>query len=186
MRAPHRHGEGHGHGTGEMPGPFGDPEHYERAWRVLIGDLLYRRIVRDVAAAGLPAGAFVLDAGTGPGRVPRLLAEKRPDLRIEGFDVSERMIAHATAHAPAGVDFRVADVAHLPYGDGAADLVISSLSLHHWPDREAGLAEVRRVLAPGGRAWIYDLRRVLRQAAPAGARVEPVRFTPIGRLVVTR
>jgi ubiquinone/menaquinone biosynthesis C-methylase UbiE len=60
------------------------------------------------------------------------------------------------------VTFRVADVRALPYPDGSIDLVVSSLSLHHWTDVPAGLAEIQRVLRPEGRACIYDVRPVLR------------------------
>lgn len=54
------------------------------AWR----GPLYRRVAADVAAAHLPAGAFVLDVGTGPGRVPLLIAEGHPQLQVEGIDPS--------------------------------------------------------------------------------------------------
>ena len=130
---------------------------------------LYRHIADDVAAATLPDGALVLDVGTGPGRVPRLIAERCPRLVVEGIDLSEEMIeqarASAGAAAPGRLSYSVADVTHLPHADGSIDLVVSSLSLHHWGDVPAGLSEIRRVLKPGGRAWIYDVRAVLTRAA---------------------
>jgi ubiquinone/menaquinone biosynthesis C-methylase UbiE len=128
---------------------------------------LYRRVAADVAAAGLPDGAFVLDAGTGPGAVPLLIAQQRPALIVEGIDLSAAMIGTARRNAArAGVlgdrlSYQVADVAALPHPDASVDLVVSSLSLHHWADARAGLTEIRRVLRPGGQAWIYDVRRVL-------------------------
>src|SRR5947209_18846092 len=64
---------------------------------------LYRRVAADVAAAGLQDGAFVLDVGTGPGRVPLLIAERCPSLLVEGIDLSERMIARA-ARSPTGAE----------------------------------------------------------------------------------
>jgi ubiquinone/menaquinone biosynthesis C-methylase UbiE len=135
---------------------------------------LYRRIAADVAGAGLPDGAFVLDVGTGPGRVPLLIAERCPSLVVEGIDLSEQMIARAAeAAAPVAsgrVTYRVADVRALPYPESSIDLVVSSLSLHHWTDAPAGLAEIQRVLRPAGRAWIYDLRPVLRHAAANATR----------------
>ena len=57
---------------------------------------LYRRIAAEVAGAGLPDGATVLDVGTGPGRVPLLIAERCPTLIVEGLDLSEEMIGRAT------------------------------------------------------------------------------------------
>ena len=49
-------------------------------------------------------------------------------------------------------------MASLPFPDGSFDLVVSTLSLHHWADPQAGLAEIARVLRPGGRALIWDFR----------------------------
>jgi ubiquinone/menaquinone biosynthesis C-methylase UbiE len=85
----------------------------------------------------------------------------------------------------------VGDVGRLPYRDGSVDLVVSTLSQHHWPDPAAALAELSRVLAPGGRIWIYDLRRALRTAQVVAAlafpradvRVERVRAGVLGRLL---
>jgi ubiquinone/menaquinone biosynthesis C-methylase UbiE len=54
--------------------------------------------------------------------------------------------------------FLVGDAAALAFPDGSFDLVVSTLSLHHWADPAAGLAEIGRVLRPGGRALIWDLR----------------------------
>lgn len=45
----------------------------------------------------------------------------------------------------------------MPFPDASFDLVVSSLSAHHWPDSAAGFAEIRRVLRPGGHALVYDL-----------------------------
>jgi SAM-dependent methyltransferase len=49
-------------------------------------------------------------------------------------------------------------VASLTFPDGSFDLVVSTLSMHHWSDATAGLTEVGRVLRPGGRALVWDLR----------------------------
>ncbi|HEY6793127.1 MAG TPA: class I SAM-dependent methyltransferase [Kineosporiaceae bacterium] len=152
---------------------------------------LYRRIAADVAAAGLPDGAIVLDVGTGPGVVPRLIARQNPGLQVEGVDLAEAMIdcalRDAAAEGLAGerLRYRVADVAALPHPDASVDLVVSSLSLHHWADVPAGLREVRRVLRPGAEAWIYDVRWVLggarRALAAQGieARLEPLARGPL-------
>ena len=101
--------------------------------------------------------------GTGPGRVPILIAQALGSWRVEGLDLSRPMVDRARRNAAeAGladrVTFTVGDVAELPYPDASFDLVVSSISLHHWADAGAGLREVRRVLRPGGQAWIYDFR----------------------------
>ena len=68
---------------------------YERHARLVAGPL-YRRVARDVGSAGLAAGAIVLDVGTGPGSVPRLVAAAQPELTVEGVDLSAEMITIAT------------------------------------------------------------------------------------------
>jgi ubiquinone/menaquinone biosynthesis C-methylase UbiE len=154
-------------------GMFGLAHHADRydAFSSRLARPLYRLIASDVAAAGLTDGAVVLDLGTGPGRLPLLIAGRCPKLIVEGLDLSEEMIGRAARGAVgAGIgqerlSYRVGDVAALPYADDSVDLVVSSLSLHHWTDVPAGLAEIRRVLCPGSQAWIYDLRAVLRRVA---------------------
>jgi SAM-dependent methyltransferase len=54
--------------------------------------------------------------------------------------------------------FVVGDVASLPFSDGSFDLVVSTLSMHHWTDPTQGLAEISRVLGTDGRALVWDLR----------------------------
>ncbi|UZN04353.1 class I SAM-dependent methyltransferase [Cellulomonas sp. S1-8] len=188
----HAHGPWHGRGMGAMD----DPQRYARfsGW---VAGRLYRRVARDVTALGLPAGARVLDVGTGPGALPRLVAAANPGVRVDAVDLAPEMIAFAQRTATAGVTYAVADVAALPWPDGTFDLVVSTLSQHHWADPTAGLRELRRVLRPEGRAWVYDVRWALPQAhASAGALgsgTSVVRegrlsrtswLNPVGRLVV--
>jgi ubiquinone/menaquinone biosynthesis C-methylase UbiE len=180
------------HDDGSMTGWFGDPEHYDR-FATRFERRLRNRIAADVAALRLPAGAHVLDVGTGPGRLPVEIARHNPQVWVTGLDVSPRMIEAARAAIEPGqqVIAEVGDVGRLPYRDGSVDLVVSTLSQHHWPDPAAALAELARVLAPGGRIWIYDLRRALRTARVAAAvafpradvRVERVRAGVLGRLL---
>ncbi|MCX5888039.1 MAG: class I SAM-dependent methyltransferase [Deltaproteobacteria bacterium] len=119
---------------------------------------LYRRFVADLAAA-LPPGARVLDVGTGPGYLPAYLARERPDLDLSGLDLSDRMIRRAARRHPELRKWSVADAQALPFPAGVFDQTIASFSLHIWPDRALGVQELVRVLKPGGRAWIFELRR---------------------------
>lgn len=146
---------------------FANAERYDKhAGR--LGAKLYARVVADAAASGLPDGARVLDAGTGPGRIPRALAAERPAWTIDGVDLEPRMIEHARQQDPDGrVTFTVGDVAALPYPDATFDLIVSSISQHHWADVEGGIRDLRRVLRPGGLLWIYDARWALRRALRA-------------------
>jgi ubiquinone/menaquinone biosynthesis C-methylase UbiE len=124
--------------------------------RVLRG--IYRRLAADVADAA-PDNAAVLDVGTGPGILLVELAAGRPDLRLTGVDLSADMIAAATRNLhPFGerAAARVGDVTDLPFPDRSFDLIVSSLSLHHWDHPEAAVPELARILRPGGRVYIYD------------------------------
>ncbi len=165
----------------------------------LLARPLYRRVVADVIDAGLPAGSVVLDVGTGPGRVPRLIAAACPTVEVEGIDLSPEMIARATSTAnttsTSNLRFQVGDVAALPFADNSVDLVVSTLSLHHWDDPAAGLNEIVRVLDSGGQAWIYDFRTALTATQPitrgldADVALESpligtTRLNPIARLVL--
>jgi SAM-dependent methyltransferase len=102
--------------------------------------------------------------GGGPGRLSIGLA-RRHDLDVTGFDLDPAMIERARANAQTRADdderrpsFVVGDVASLAFPDGSFDLVVSTLSMHHWADPMAGLAEIGRVLRPGGRALVWDFR----------------------------
>jgi ubiquinone/menaquinone biosynthesis C-methylase UbiE len=89
------------------------------------------------------------------------------------------MIALARRRADAAgladrLRFEVADAGALPFADGQFDLVVSTMSLHHWPDPRRGLAEVRRVLRPAGRASIYDVADWILRWTRHGARLGTV------------
>jgi len=123
-------------------------------------DGFYQRIARRVTETMTNGKA--LDVGCGPGRLSLHLARTTPGLAVTGIDISPDMIALARRRAAAvnlkdRLDFQVADVGSLPFPENEFDLVVSTLSMHHWPDPVRGLAEIRRVLKPTGRAYIYDL-----------------------------
>jgi Methylase involved in ubiquinone/menaquinone biosynthesis len=121
---------------------------------------VYRSLARDLAPA-VPRGATVLDVGTGPGILLAELARRRPDIELIGVDISADMVAAARANlAPYGsrVTVHTGDVADLPLADASVDLIVSSLSAHHWAAPAAAVPELARVLRPGGRAYIYDMR----------------------------
>ena len=159
---------------------FTQAERYDRHAHRL-GRRLYDRVVADAAGAGLPDDARVLDVGTGPGRIARSLAHDHPTWTVEAVDLSPQMIEYARAEDPHGtVTFTVGDVAALPYPDAHFDLIVSSMSQHHWADVAAGLRDLRRVLRPGGRLWIYDGRFALGRARRLAERTFPdVRREPV-------
>lgn len=124
------------------------------ARRVLRG--FYRRLAADIARTA-PDGAAVLDVGTGPGVLLVELAGRRPDLTLTGLDLSADMVAAANRNLRRDA-VHVGDVTHLPFPDGSFDLVVSSLSLHHWDEPGAAVPELARVLRTGGRLCVYDMR----------------------------
>ena len=83
-------------------------------------------------------------------------------MTLTGVDISGAMVERAARRAAGAglserVRFKVGDVAAMPLPDGEFDGVVSTLSLHHWPEPTHGLAEIHRVLKPDGEARIYDL-----------------------------
>jgi SAM-dependent methyltransferase len=100
--------------------------------------------------AGEVAGRRILDVGCGAG--PLLAALRERGAVVTGVDASTRMVELARQRLGDGADLQRADLrGPLPFPDGAFDDVIACLVLHYLEDWTAPLAELRRVLAPGGR-----------------------------------
>ncbi len=100
--------------------------------------------------AGDVAGHRVLDAGCGSGLLASALRAK--GAHVTGFDASPAMVDLARNRLGEGAAIHVADLAErLPFDDAEFDDVVTSLVLHYLPDWTAPLAEMRRVLRPGGR-----------------------------------
>jgi SAM-dependent methyltransferase len=100
--------------------------------------------------AGDVNGRRVLDAGCGSGPLSAALLAK--GALVTGFDSSPAMVELARQRLGRNADLHVADLARpLPFADGAFDAVVVSLVLHYLRDWTAPLAELRRVLKPGGR-----------------------------------
>jgi ubiquinone/menaquinone biosynthesis C-methylase UbiE len=158
-----RHGGGAARGRRVQGGILiGDAVAYDAMSRRLLGSL-FRPIAADVAAVA-PDGARVLEVGCGPGHLSIQLTRQH-SLDVSGLDLDPAMIERARANADRAGEgderrpsFLVGDVASLPFPDGSFDLVVSTMSMHHWADPTAGLAEINRVLRPGARALIWDFR----------------------------
>ena len=100
--------------------------------------------------AGDVAGRRILDAGCGSG--PLFAALRDRGALVTGIDSSTTMLELARQRLGDGAALQTADLANpLPFGDAAFDDVIASLVLHYLEDWTAPLAELRRVLTPGGR-----------------------------------
>lgn len=123
------------------------------------------RMVRLVAPR---PGERALDVATGGGHTAEALA--RAGCRVVATDVTRAMLA-PLAHPRA-----LADAAALPFRSGAFDVVACRIAAHHFPNLDAFVAEVARVLAPGGRFYAFDLTEPEDAAAAAVVdRVERLR-----------
>lgn len=110
-------------------------------------------------AVNLRPGTRLLDVATGPGALAAEAATR--GARPVGVDLSPQMIELARRLHP-GLDFREADVEHLPFDDDTFDAVICCFGLGHFPRPEAAVAECVRTLLTGGRiafSWWDDPSR---------------------------
>jgi arsenite methyltransferase len=136
----------------------------QAAWASPIGSMLYdnaqvlsRRVLSawqlPVEWLSIPPGGIALDVGSGPGNVTASLARAAgPDGLALGVDISEPMLTRAVrAEAGQQVGFLRADAQGLPLRDNTIDAVVSIAVLQLIPNPAAALAEIARVLRPGGR-----------------------------------
>jgi SAM-dependent methyltransferase len=126
---------------------------------------------RELALAAVAGCAprRVLEVGGGPGELAaRIELELGCDVVM--VDISPRMVELAVER---GVDAQVGDILHLPFEDGSFDCAVAAWMLFHVPDIDVGLAELARVLRPGGRLvavtnaehHMHELRAIAGNAA---------------------
>jgi len=115
-----------------------------------------------IAVADLHPGERVLDLGSGGG-IDVLLSARRvgPSGFVYGVDMTDEMLELARTNAAragaANVEFLKGEIEDLPLPDGAVDVVISNCVINLSVDKPAVLAEMSRVLVPGGRIGITDV-----------------------------
>jgi arsenite methyltransferase len=139
----------------------------QAAWASGFGSMLYdnaQAFARKLVSAwqlpiewlDIPTGGVALDVGSGPGNVTASLARAAgPDGLALGVDISEPMLARAVgAEAGPNIGFLRADAQQLPLRDQTVDAVTSLAVLQLVPNPTATLAEIVRVLRPGGRVAI--------------------------------
>ncbi|PRP99364.1 Demethylrebeccamycin-D-glucose O-methyltransferase [Enhygromyxa salina] len=115
----------------------------------------------------LRPGLRVLDVGCGGGQVTLAVAEREPEARVTGLDLSPEQIERAKGRgASVGdrVEFVEGSALDLPFDDGSFDLVYSLGSLKHWSEPARGLRECARVLTPGGQLIVAEGDRGCRPA----------------------
>jgi SAM-dependent methyltransferase len=120
-------------------------------YEAVFGPLTVQSVDVTLDAAGVIGGCDVLDVCTGHG-VLALAATER-GAKVCAIDFSEAMVAAARRNAPS-VDCRQGDAQDLPYPDNTFDAVVCGYGILHVPEPDRALAEMRRVLRPGGRVAI--------------------------------
>jgi SAM-dependent methyltransferase len=110
-----------------------------------------------IERTGLARGETLVDIGCGPGVAARTAATVTD--RVIGVDPAEVMLRWARLlDRHRSVDWRAGAAEALPVDDGSVDVAWSLATVHHWPDVDGGLAEVRRALRPGGRFLAIERR----------------------------
>lgn len=104
----------------------------------------------------------VLDVGCGTGHLARTVAERHPAAQVQGVDLSPAYVDHARRHhaGEPRLAFAIGDACALDFADARFDAVLSMLVLHFVPQPERAVAEMRRVVRPGGvvAAAVWDAR----------------------------
>lgn len=127
---------------------------------------LYRRLAADLVA-GAPKDGLLVDVGAGTGQLLALVGQQRPDLRLLAVDHAPAMFQSAPPDAdplagPSRFWRLVGDAGALPLAEACSDLVVATFSFHTWEQPVQGLREMRRVVKPGGRIYIYEMNREAR------------------------
>ena len=117
----------------------------------------------------LPHPRRILDVGCGTGRLLRQARPCYPTAELVGVDLAGQMVATASAVTPTRLAVRYVQgrAECLPFPHQVFDLVFTTLSLRHWTDLPAGIAEIGRVLTPGGVVVLADVVPSGRRPGPA-------------------
>ena len=142
-------------------------DRHARQWDDLARTLLpvpeYRRRLLEL----VPEGVRVLEIGVGTGGLLTELAARA--LQVIGVDHSPAMLEETRRRLAdrgvSGVELRLGEMSHLPLPDESVECVVANMVLHHAADPGQVLAEIRRVLTPGGALLLADLARHEREAA---------------------
>lgn len=126
-------------------------ERYDERWTEYLEETTHRTL----DAVELAPGERLLDIGSGTGLLLRAVAREFPDSLLIGADLSVAMLQ---AGRGGGLEppLVAADAVALPVADASCAVVVTASSLHFWPEPEASVREIARVLRPGGRLVLTD------------------------------
>jgi len=130
---------------------------YDRHWtqRIIFGPI--QRTLLQLAAEQVNRPGAILDVGCGTGKLLKSAEARFPGAKLVGVDAAIEMVKYAQASNPTGtIHFQQAMAEELPFPDASFDLVFSTMTFHHWSNQTKGMAEVARVLTPGGRWLLAD------------------------------
>lgn len=163
--------------------------------------LFAKRLALPWALQGVELRGDVLEIGAGSGAMAEQILEAHPDVRMTVTDVDPAMVERAAGRLERfGERARVveADVTALDFDDRSFDLVLSFIMVHHVVEWERAVAEVSRVLRPGGRfvgydiagtapaRWLHQVQREYHRFARTGEFRRALEELPFGEVLVRR
>ncbi len=130
---------------------------YDRHWMQRIIFRPIQRTVLSLASEQVGRPGAILDVGCGTGKLLKSAEARFPGAKLVGVDAAIEMVKYAEMSNPAGtIHFQQAMAEELPFPNASFDLVFSTMTFHHWSNQTKGIAEVARVLTPGGRWLLAD------------------------------
>jgi len=126
---------------------------YEKYWSGAEGNMFDFKIKWPILKKFIPPekGKTILDFGCGNGAIIKEMVAINPEAKYIGVDVSETALNQARENFPNVVFYKINDGGKIPLENGTADFIFSSEVLEHVYDTENALAELQRILKPGGK-----------------------------------
>jgi ubiquinone/menaquinone biosynthesis C-methylase UbiE len=123
-------------------------------WHDLREGLAVEPEVKALIESHCRAGSRILEAGSGSGSITNWFAARYPDVEFTGVDISQIGVDLALKRAPSNTQYHVADLKILPFKEGTFSFAFSQSVIEHIVGWEDALAELHRVLMPGGELLI--------------------------------
>jgi ubiquinone/menaquinone biosynthesis C-methylase UbiE len=163
-----------------IPQEAEDVQSFERRSGTYENSFIFNLIfdwIHGIALGAVPLGIRperILDIGCGTGRLLRKAALRWPAAKLGGVDPAAGMVTEARRLTPQA-DFQVSLAESIPLPDDSVDLVLSTMSFHHWQDQGQGVKQVGRVLHPGGIFVLLDICTPfwVRRIDPHGRQANP-------------